>query len=245
MIAEMLHVGTSSWHYDHWQGPFYPENLPSKERLTYYAGHLATVEINNSFYQLPEAETLRNWRAGTPQGFLFAVKASRYITHMKKLKDPDEPVANFLGRMDKLSDKLGPILFQLPPNWNLNLGRLRSFLQILPDGYRFAFEFRDSSWFDEQVYEMLAAHNAAFCIFDLAGGVAPRQVTADWVYVRLHGPGDAYQGKYDVETLAGWMGAFSTWIRQGKDVYCFFDNDEAGYAVQNALALQAMAKDRE
>jgi uncharacterized protein YecE (DUF72 family) len=243
MMAEMLHVGTSGWHYDHWQGPFYPEDLDSEGWLAYYAGHLTTVELNNSFYKLPEVETLRNWRATTPQGYLFAVKASRYITHMKKLKDPDEPVTQFLGRMDELGEKLGPILFQLPPNWSLNAERMHAFLEALPGGYRFAFEFRDPSWFEARIYEMLAAYNAAFCIYQLAGRLSPREVTADWVYVRLHGPGDAYQGKYGAETLAGWLGAFSTWIGQGKQVYCYFDNDEAGFAVQNALSLQAMAED--
>jgi uncharacterized protein YecE (DUF72 family) len=240
-----LHVGTSGWHYRHWQGPFYPEDLPGKEWLAYYAGRLSSVEINNSFYRLPEAETFRNWQAGTPPGFLFAVKASRILTHMKKLRDADEALATFLERADGLGDKLGPILFQLPPHWRLNLERLRSFLEALPGGYRFAFEFRDASWFDERVYERLAAHGAAFCIYELGGLLSPREVTADWAYVRLHGPGGAYQGKYDLQTLAGWMDAFSTWLGQGKDVYCYFDNDEAGYAVENALALQAMAPDRE
>jgi uncharacterized protein YecE (DUF72 family) len=243
MMAEMLHVGTSGWHYDHWQGAFYPGDLPSDRWLAYYSERLMTVEVNNSFYQLPEAKTLRNWQTTTPKGFLFAVKASRYITHMKQLKDPHKPLANFLERMDELGGKLGPILFQLPPKWNLNAERLQAFLKALPGGYRFAFEFRDPSWFSAQIYEMLAAHNAAFCIYQLAGRLSPREVTADWVYVRLHGPGDAYQGKYDTQRLAGWMGAFSAWMRQGKEVYCYFDNDEAGYAVQNALALQAMAED--
>ncbi len=241
MIAEMFHVGTSGWHYDHWQGPFFPKDLPNSEWLAYYAERLATVEINNSFYQLPEAKTLRNWRATTPEGFRFAVKASRYITHMKKLTDPDEPVANFLGRIDELGDKLGPILFQLPPNWNVNVKRLRAFLETLPKGYRFTLEFRDPSWFDERVYDLLKAHDMAFCIYDLSARLSPREVTTDWVYVRLHGPDGAYQGKYDMQTLAGWMGAFSSWMRQGKEVFCYFDNDEAGYAVQNALELQAMA----
>ena len=241
----MFQVGTSGWHYDHWQGPFYPENLPSDDWLAYYSARLSTVEINNSFYQLPEVESLRNWRSGMPQGFLFAAKASRYITHMKKLKDPEEPVASLLGRMDELGDKLGPILFQLPPNWHMDPERLGSFLDTLPEGYRYAFEFRHPSWFDDRVYEMLEAHDAAFCIYALGGRASPKEVTSDWVYVRLHGPGAAYQGKYDAETLAGWLGAFSTWMRQGKDVHCYFDNDEAGYAVQNALALQAMAEDND
>jgi uncharacterized protein YecE (DUF72 family) len=242
-FVRRFRIGTSGWHYEHWQGPFYPQDLPSDKWLAYYTKHLPTVEINNSFYQLPAVETLRQWRTDTPEDFVFAVKASRYITHMKKLKDPDEPVSNFMTRVCELGDKLGPILFQLPPHWNLNLDRLRSLLELLPEGHRFAFEFRDTSWFDKRVYEMLAAHDAAFCIYQLSGHLSPKQVTTDWVYVRLHGPGDAYQGKYDVQTLSGWMGAFSTWARQGKEVYCYFDNDEAGYAVQNALTLQAMAND--
>jgi uncharacterized protein YecE (DUF72 family) len=201
--------------------------------------------IHNSFYQLPEAESLQRWRTSTPPGFLFAAKASRYITHMKKLKDPDEPVIHFLRRMDELGDKLGPVLFQLPPNWSLDAERLRSFLEALPGGYRFAFEFRNPSWFDEQVYEILVAHGAAFCLYELAGRLSSKEVTADWVYVRLHGPRDAYQGRYDTETLAGWMGAFSSWMRQGREIYCYFDNDESGYAVENALSLRAMAEGRD
>jgi uncharacterized protein YecE (DUF72 family) len=240
-MTRTLHVGTSGWHYDHWQGAFYPKDLASRSWLAYYADRLSTVEINNSFYQLPDRETLQNWRSVTPPRFLFTVKASRYITHMKKLKDAYQSVASFLRRMDELDEKLGPVLFQLPPRWNVNRERLQSFLDGLPEGYRCAFEFRDPSWFHDRVYEMLAAHDAAFCIYELGGQVSPKEVTADWVYVRLHGPDGAYQGRYDTETLAGWMGAFSTWMRQGKEVYCYFDNDEAGYAVENALALQAMA----
>lgn len=244
-LDKLLHIGTSGWHYEHWQGPFYPENLPSEEWLAYYAERFPTVEINNSFYQLPSADTLQNWRRDLPKGFLFSIKASRYITHMKKLKDPDEALRNFLERISEPGDTLGPILFQLPPKWNVNPQRLRSFLEKLPQEHRFVFEFRDASWFDEKVYEILAAKNAAFCIYELSGKPSPRKVTADWVYVRLHGPGEAYQGKYESESLAGWMGAFSTWMRQGKDVFCYFDNDQAGYAVQNAFALQSMSKDED
>jgi uncharacterized protein YecE (DUF72 family) len=127
----------------------------------------------------------------------------------------------------------------------LNLSRLRSFLDTLPKGYRFAFEFRDSSWFDERVYELLASHDAAFCIYELNGRLSPKEVTTQWVYLRLHGPDGAYQGKYDAETLTAWMSVFSTWMQQGKEVYCYFDNDQVGYVVQNALALQAMSEDRD
>ena len=234
------HIGTSGWHYDHWQGPFYPDDLPAENWLSYYTDRYETVEVNNAFYQLPEPETLRQWRAGTPENFTFSVKASRYITHRKKLKDPDEPVKGFLERVDLLQEKLGPILFQLPPHWNYDGERLQSFLGILPTGYRYTFEFRDPSWFNEQAYEALAKHNAAFCMYHLAGRLSPKEITTDWVYVRLHGPDGAYKGKYGKEELAGWAGAFSTWLDQGKTVYCYFDNDQRGYAVQNASELRAM-----
>ena len=235
-----IYLGTSGWHYDHWQGTFYPEELTTEAWLKYYASHFRTVEINNSFYQVPEAETMARWREATPDGFLFSVKASRYITHMKKLKEPEEPVAGFLERVALLQEKLGPILFQLPPHWRYNGERLESFLGTLPRGYRYTFEFRDPSWFNAQAYEALARHNAAFCMYHLAGRLSPKEITADWIYVRLHGPDGAYEGKYDKQELAGWAGAFSTWLDQGKTVYCYFDNDQRGYAVQNASELKAM-----
>jgi uncharacterized protein YecE (DUF72 family) len=235
-----IHVGTSGWHYQHWRGPFYPEDISDGEMLAFYTGRLQTVEINNTFYQLPERETLATWRETVPKGFLFAVKANRYITHMKKLKDPEEPVDRFLSRITALGDHLGPILFQLPPNWHFNAGRLRSFLEILPPHHRYAFELRDPDWVCPEAYQILAEHEAAFCIYDFHGRQSPTEVTADFVYVRLHGPYDAYRGKYDTETLSGWAGAFATWTRQGKNVYCYFDNDEQGYAVQNAMALEEM-----
>jgi uncharacterized protein YecE (DUF72 family) len=234
-----LHIGTSGWHYEHWEGPFYPKDIAKSGYLAYYVQHLQTVEINNTFYQLPDTATLRTWRETVPEDFTFAVKASRYITHMKKLKDPQEPVPNFLERIDVLGDTLGPILFQLPPNWYFNGERLEAFLETLPSGYRYTFELRDPDWINDEAYALLEAHNAAFCIYDFHGRQSPKMVTADFVYVRLHGPYEAYRGKYDTETLSGWAGAVSTWLRQGKDVYCYFDNDEAGYAVQNALELQS------
>ncbi len=235
-----IHVGTSGWHYDHWQGPFYPEDMASDAFLGYYARRLGTVEVNNSFYQLPDEETLLGWRETVAEDFVFAVKASRYITHMKKLKDPEEPVANFMGRIEALGDRLGPILFQLPPHWRLNLDRLRAFLDVLPAGERYAFEFRHPSWLEPQVYAALEERGAAFCLFDFHDWHAPRQVTADFVYVRLHGPEGTYQGYYDTPTLAGWAGAFSSWQRQGKEVFCYFNNDQAGYAVRNAQELSRM-----
>ena len=237
---DRIHVGTSGWHYQHWKGPFYPRNLPSGRMLDYYAQRFRAAEINNTFYQLPEEETFRQWREAVPEGFLFAVKASRYITHMKKLKDPQKPLATFLERASVLGDRLGPVLFQLPPRWRCNIERLRSFLKALPGGYRYAFEFRDESWFNAGVYRALTDFGAAFCVYELAGRLSPKELTAELVYVRLHGPGGAYEGEYGPQALSGWAGAFSTWSRQGRDIFCFFDNDQAGYAARDALRLQEM-----
>lgn len=235
----MILVGTSGWHYDHWHGPFYPDDV--QDELSYYVGLFNTVEINNSFYQLLEAETLKKWRDTVPEGFRFAVKASRYITHMKKLKDTDDALQNFLDRIDHLGDKLGPILFQLPGNWYFNAERLASFLNLLPDHYRYAFEFRDPDWHTKHAYELLADHGAALCFFEFAGDQSPRQITTDYVYIRLHGPENTpYEGEYGKQALSGWAGAISAWGRQGIDVYCYFDNDQAGYAPLDAQRLQAM-----
>jgi uncharacterized protein YecE (DUF72 family) len=237
-----IHIGTSGWHYDHWRGPFYPKDLPDREMLAYYAKSFRSAEINNSFYKLPAKETFASWRYAVPEDFVFTVKANRFITHMKKLKDPKEPLENFYDRARILEDKLGPTLFQLPPRWKCNVERLSSFLDQLGHGCRSAFEFRDHSWFNEEVYEALRAAEAAFCIYDLAGKLSPKIVTAPFVYVRLHGPDGPYRGQYDDRTLADWAGAFAAWVRQGREIFCFFDNDEAGYAVQDALRLKKMVK---
>ncbi len=237
-----IYIGTSGWHYSHWRGVFYPDTLLANQWLRYYIDHFGTVEINNSFYQLPDEATFEQWRNTVPTGFVFAVKASRYLTHMKKLKDAHEPLARFLERVNLLKDRTGPLLFQLPPRWRADVARLRAFLEAVPANHRCAFEFRDPTWFHPDVYEILAEHHAAFCIYDLAGQTSPREVTADFVYVRLHGPGAAYEGSYTPRHLAGWAGAFSTWRREGRDVYCYFDNDQHGYAVANAMRLQDMMR---
>ncbi|MEJ2718005.1 MAG: DUF72 domain-containing protein, partial [Deltaproteobacteria bacterium] len=209
-----------------------------RDFLGYYTEHFHTTEINNSFYQLPKEKTLVEWRDTVPGNFIFAAKASRYITHMKKLKDPEEGLSRFLSRIDKLGDKLGPILFQLPPRWHCNVDRLTSFLDALPDGYRFAFEFRDESWFHSRVNDALTRRGVAFCIYDFDQRLSPKDVTADFVYVRLHGPGPRYQGQYDTEVLTGWAREFSRWSGAGKEIYCYFDNDQNGYAARDALRLQ-------
>ncbi len=237
-------VGTSGWSYDHWIGPFYPKGTAASDYLPFYAQHFASVEINSTFYGLPKPASVQSWLEQTPPGFLFACKASRYLTHMKKLKDPDTGLAKFLAAIEPLGPKLGPILFQLPPHWRRNAARLEEFLQALPAGQRYAFEFRDESWFSEEIYALLKRYGAAFCCYDLAGRESPREVTADYCYVRLHGPGDAYAGCYDDAALADWSQQLLTWSNAGHDSYCYFDNDEKGYAARNATRLFELLRER-
>lgn len=235
-----INIGTSGWHYSHWSGSFYSASLSSEEYLDYYCQQFKTVEINNTFYQFPEKDTLENWRQIVPSGFVFSVKASRYLTHMKKLTDPEEPLETFLERVSVLADRLGPILFQLPPHWRPNLERLEQFLALLPQEHQYAFEFRDERWLTQAMYDLLRRYQAALCIYHLEGYLSPREVTSDMVYIRLHGPGEAYQGSYNTQDLAGWAVAISTWHRQGKQIYCYFDNDAEAAAPANATQLSEM-----
>lgn len=233
-----IHIGTSGWHYPNWVGPFYPSGMATEEFLPFYARHLNTVEINNTFYHLPALHTLREWERETPDNFLFTCKGSRFITHMKKLKDPEHSIPRFFETISVLHNKLGPILFQLPPHWRMNVSRLEEFLNALPTPFRYAFEFREESWFAQPVYDLLTKYNTALCLYHLAGRWSPEIVTTDFVYIRLHGPGEAYQGKYRAPTLRLWADKCHTSAKSGKDVYCYFDNDQNGYAPINALALQ-------
>jgi uncharacterized protein YecE (DUF72 family) len=242
MTKGRIRIGTSGWSYHHWLGTFYPKGTRQQDLLAVYAERFESVEINRTFYKLPAAETVAAWRAKAPAGFVFAAKASRYLTHRKKLKDPEEPVARLLGCVEALGEKLGPVLFQLPPRWRVNPERLGRLLEELPDKHRYAFEFRDPSWHEPKTLELLSKRGAAFCIFDLAGKRSPIAVTADFVYIRLHGPGAAYQGSYDGRTLSGWARRIKRWSEAGKDVYCYFDNDEKAYAPHDALRLKAMVE---
>jgi uncharacterized protein YecE (DUF72 family) len=235
-----IRIGTSGWHYRHWLGPFYPQRLPSSEMLTFYTSCFDTVEINNSFYRLPERKTFAAWRKGTPKGFCFAVKASRYLTHRKKLLDPKPALRLFLDQSSELREKFGPILFQLPPRWKLNTDRLKEFLQALPRKKLCVVEFRDNSWHVEPVYELLRRYNVAFCVYDLAGFRSPEILTADFTYLRLHGPGGAYQGSYPNNVLRKWAKQIGAWQNMCETVFVYFNNDSQGHAVKNALALREM-----
>jgi uncharacterized protein YecE (DUF72 family) len=239
-----IYIGTSGWHYGHWKGPLYPKETSSEDFLMFYAKQFQTTEINNTFYQLPTEKTMASWRDTVPDGFVFSIKASRYITHMKKLKDPEESTRKFFSIIEVLGDKAGPVLFQLPPKWKVNLDRLEEFLDALPGVYRYSFEFRDTTWFGQDTENLLVKKKVAFCIYDFDGRQSPRPVTTDFIYIRLHGPEGAYRGKYDKGALSDWTEAISTWAGDGKDVYCYFDNDQNGYAPQNALSLIELLEDK-
>ena len=235
-------IGTSGWHYKHWVGKFYPPGLPASRMLAHYIQQFDTVELNNSFYRLPTRAALESWRDSTPSGFHFAVKGSRFLTHMKKLKNAEQGLQRFLDAVDILGDKLGVILFQLPPNWEVDPERLAGFLSLLPSHHRYAFEFRNPTWNVQPIYDLLGRYNIAWCIFDLAGYLSPLQVTADFAYVRLHGPGGKYQGTYAGSTLEQWAARINDWNSRLQAVYAYFDNDDSGYAPQDALRLKALCR---
>jgi uncharacterized protein YecE (DUF72 family) len=233
-----VHTGTSGWHYPHWVGRFYPAELNSRDWLPYYARKFDCVEINNSFYRLPTAANVDRWLAQTPEGFAFTLKASRYITHMKKLHDCATALEEFLAVARRFGDRLAAILLQLPPHWNVNHQRLGEFLALLPEDLQFAIEFRDPSWHVDGTYRLLREYAVGFCQFDLAGSRSPVVLSAGLIYLRLHGPHQAYSGSYDTAQLRDWADRLKAWDREGHDVYVFFDNDQQACSVHDALALQ-------
>jgi len=232
--AGRFRIGTSGYQYPHWKGRFYPDDLPKKRWFEHYAREFDTVEINNTFYNLPKPETFRHWREAAPGGFEYALKFSRYGSHIKRLKDPAEPIGRFLEVADELGPSLGPILVQLPPKWQANAERLEGFLAAAPAGYRWAFEFRDESWLDEPVYAVLERHDAALCIHDMIER-HPRRLTTDWTYLRFHG--EHYAGSYSSQFLAAEAERIAALLRDGVDVHAFFNNDEDGHAPDNAQTL--------
>jgi uncharacterized protein YecE (DUF72 family) len=236
-----IQIGTSGWHYKHWLGNFYPAGTTGAEMFDWYARHFHTVEINNSFYRLPSAKTFDSWRESSPRKFCFAVKASRFTTHMKKLKDPKSSSEKFFLVAERLEEKLGPILFQLPPRWKLNLERLAEFLEALPPEHKYVFEFREESWLVKPVFELLRKYNVAHCIHDFADMKIPHEITADFSYIRFHGPTSAkYWGWYSTPQLQAWAKRIESWGDRLKAMYVYFNNDPEGAAVKNALELKEL-----
>jgi uncharacterized protein YecE (DUF72 family) len=231
------YIGTSGWHYDHWRQLFYPDRLPKAKWLEFYSRHFSTVELNNSFYRLPSEEAFANWRDSSPANFAFAVKVSRFITHIKRLKDSEQPVDTFLSRAKILKQKLGPLLYQLPPSMHRDDGRLESFLSILPRGLKHTLEFRHQSWVNEGVFEILRRHNVGLCVFDMPGLSCPLAVTADFAYIRFHGSTGLYSSCYSDGELADWARRLAGLTSEVKEVYIYFNNDAEAFAVRNAMTL--------
>ena len=232
----MIWVGTSGWQYRDWRGAFYPEKLPQREWLRFFASRFPTVEVNNSFYRLPERSTFEKWRKETPEGFLVTLKASRYITHIRRLRDAGDSVELFWSRARALGEKLGPILFQLPPRFGADLGLLREFVDGLPSGIRPAFEFRDASWNQPAVHDVLERAGAALVLADRPGWRIEPVVTGGWSYVRFHQGGHGPLGSaYAREKLRRWAERIARLA--AADVFAYFNNDQGAAAVRDAATL--------
>lgn len=231
-------VGCSGWQYKHWRGDFYPAEVPASRWFEHYAARFDTVEINNSFYRLPERATFAAWARRAPSRFVFAVKASRFLTHMKKLKDPEEPIERLCSRMRALGRHLGPVLYQLPPGWSVDVDRFRRFLDVLPQGIRHVVEFRDPSWYDLAIRRLMEARGVALCLHDMPGSATGKLPTCPFVYVRFHGSGEKYGGGYSEARLRGWAEWLNARRDAGCDVYAYFNNDIGGHAPRDAMTLR-------
>ena len=232
-------MGCSGWIYKHWRGAVYPESLPQKRWFDHYATLLETVEVNNSFYRLPSPAAVEGWRDRAPDGFTYALKLGAFGSHRMKLKDAASWLPNHLDRLDRLAAAAGPTLVQLPPRWRRSPERLDEFLSVAPPDRRWALEVREPSWLHDEVFEVLGRHGAALCIHDLLAD-HPWLLTTDWTYVRFHGPRaleHPYQGRYGEEHLAPVAARLDAWLDEGHDVYAYFNNDDSGFAVQDALWL--------
>jgi uncharacterized protein YecE (DUF72 family) len=237
-----LHVGTSGWQYRDWRGTFYPARLAQNRWLEQYAAAFATVEVNNTFYRLPERSTFEEWAARTPADFVFAMKASRYLTHIRRLKDPAEPVARMLDHAAGLDRKLGPVLIQLPPNLRADSGRLADTLARFPHGVRVAVEPRHESWFTDDVYRALCEHNAALCLTDRARRRGPVERTADWYFLRFHEGLARPRPCYGDKTLVSWIERLDEHWPKAADGFVFFNNDHRACAVHDAARFAVLAR---
>ena len=241
-----IRIGTSGWSYAGWRGPFYPEEVPKKDWLAHYGARFASAEVNGSFYRTPSLDAVRGWRRQTPDGFRFAWKASKFITQWKRLSGKSRnSIALMVTRLKALGPKAGPVLFQLPRRFTADRARLASFLKMLPRRYRYAFEFRDASWYEDEIFELLRRHDVALCLSDHHDAPAPWVVTAKHVYVRGHGPTGRYKDNYPDARLRKWAREIRKWKRQRRDVYVYFDNDQKSAAPADAARLIRMVEGKQ
>jgi uncharacterized protein YecE (DUF72 family) len=239
----VLFVGTSGWQYPHWRRVFYPEKLPQRLWLPYFAERFQTVEVNNTFYNLPEKSVFEQWRAGTPPDFVFALKMSRYLTHLKRLRDPEGPVRLFMERAAGIGPKRGPILVQLPPRFRVNVALLDSALALFDPSVRVAVEFRDASWFVDEVRDVLEQRGVALCLADSPRRTQPVWRTADWTFLRFHEGAGPHAPGYERDALGRWIARIAeSWTRE-EDVYAYFNNDAFGYAIKDAVTFAELARE--
>jgi len=236
--APPVRVGCSGWQYKHWRGDFYPAELPPARWFEHYARAFDTVEINNSFYRWPDATTFAKWREKAPKRFLYAVKAARFLTHMKKLKDPEEPIFRTFENVKELGPHLGPVLYQLPPRWPLNLERLEIFLRTLPRNRLQTIEFREPSWYTDEVFALMRKHKVALCLHDMHGSATGRTVVGPFIYVRYHFGTQKYGGRYDDDRLDEWAEWLARRAGEGMPVFAYFNNDTGGHAPRDAVRLR-------
>lgn len=238
------YIGTSGWNYKHWaDGVFYPPKLSQREWLSFYSQHFRAVEVNSTFYHLLKKPVFEKWRLTVPDDFSFVIKASRYITHLKRLTEPESATAKFLENISALGEKLGPVLVQLPPSLTYDRGRVQNFLHVILNQkiiphLRIALEVRHASWLNDDAFEILRQNSVALCFADWPGLNVDSPVTADFIYLRRHGPGAAYASDYSTEMLKKDAYIIAEWNDKGMDVFVFFNNDIGGYAIKNALQLQ-------
>jgi uncharacterized protein YecE (DUF72 family) len=236
-----LRIGTSGWHYASWRGPFYPRDVTLKRQLAYYASVFTTTELNGVFYRTPSEAAVKAWREETPRDFVFAWKASKFITHWKRLSPRSKNSLELLeSRVSLLEEKAGPILFQLPPQFEMDADRLAAFLTMLKRSRRYVFEFRHPSWYAPRIFRLLTDANVALCISDHADAPAPWKRTADFVYVRRHGPGGRYAGHYTKSALGEWRSKIARLLARGYDVFVYFDNDQKSAAPRDAHRFAEM-----
>jgi uncharacterized protein YecE (DUF72 family) len=241
---DRVHVGCSGWVYRHWKGGFYPAELSQKRWFEHYARDFDTVEINASFYRVPLISTFEGWREKAPPGFRYAVKANRFMTHMKKLIDCEQPLAEFIELARRLGPTLGPILYQLPPSLHKDLQRLDAFLKRLPGDLEHLVEFRHRSWYEPDVLELLDAHDAGFVTHDLKGLISPRWASGRTAYVRFHGTGGKYRGSYSDEAMADWADWLLEQRAAGRSAWAYFNNDIGGDAIEDARTLKRLVGER-
>ena len=237
-----IRIGCSGWNYKHWRERFYPKGLPVSRWFAFYAEHFDTVEINNSFYRLPTPETFDKWRKQAPPGFCYAVKANRFLTQAKKLKECEEPLERQMNSFRCLGDRLGPVLYQLPPRLRINLERLESFLKIVPKDVINVFEFREKSWYAPETFDLLDRYGASFCVHDMPGSASERISTGPIAYARFHGGDGKYWGRYSDESLLGWSDWIIAQAQAGRPVWAYFNNDIDGHALHDAQTLKSMVR---